>query len=321
MKTHYPLEHMTGVINNFGGFYRTEFYVHEARLLGAAVHAPDVNRSDCLAALQGNDLCLGLGQIAGLEDAIAAKIPEERQRNGPFASLEQFMRRVEIPVEQLRLLIRAGAFRFTGRTKKQLLWDIHIMAGAAKKTHTGKELFAPGPRKLSLPALVHTALDDAWDEIELLGFPLCPPFELLKDEALLPQHPLRANDLPRLRGQEAALAGYLVTTKPTRTRRGEAMAFGTFLDAAGHFFDTTHFPASAAQFPFRGRGCYLLKGRVDEEFGFYSLVVSEMRKLEMKGREDGPSEPPAGNGEEGGGASKPSASPAGDADEHPQEGR
>ena len=31
LKTYYPLEFMVAVINNFGGFYRTEFYVHEAR--------------------------------------------------------------------------------------------------------------------------------------------------------------------------------------------------------------------------------------------------------------------------------------------------
>ena len=32
LKAHYPLEFMVGVINNGGGFYRTELYVHEARM-------------------------------------------------------------------------------------------------------------------------------------------------------------------------------------------------------------------------------------------------------------------------------------------------
>ncbi|MEM7040900.1 MAG: DNA polymerase III subunit alpha, partial [Bacteroidota bacterium] len=42
-KAHHPLEFMVGVINNFGGFYRTEVYLHEARVAGAIVHAPCVN--------------------------------------------------------------------------------------------------------------------------------------------------------------------------------------------------------------------------------------------------------------------------------------
>ena len=38
LKTYYPLEFMVAVINNFGGFYRTEVYVHEARMSGGGDH-------------------------------------------------------------------------------------------------------------------------------------------------------------------------------------------------------------------------------------------------------------------------------------------
>jgi DNA polymerase-3 subunit alpha/error-prone DNA polymerase len=31
LKVHYPVEFMVAVINNQGGFYRTEVYVHEAK--------------------------------------------------------------------------------------------------------------------------------------------------------------------------------------------------------------------------------------------------------------------------------------------------
>ena len=34
LKAHHPVEYMAACINNFGGFYRTEFYVHEARRRG-----------------------------------------------------------------------------------------------------------------------------------------------------------------------------------------------------------------------------------------------------------------------------------------------
>ena len=51
------------------------------------------------------------------------------------------------------------------------------------------------------------------------------------------------------------------------------MWFGTFLDAEGNFFDTTHFPNSTPAYPFRGTGCYLILGRVIEEFGSASVEV------------------------------------------------
>jgi DNA polymerase-3 subunit alpha len=57
------------------------------------------------------------------------------------------------------------------------------------------------------------------------------------------------------------------------------MAFGTFLDRDGFFFDTTHFPKVFDAYPFRGSGCYRITGKVDEEFGFCSITVSKMEKL------------------------------------------
>jgi DNA polymerase-3 subunit alpha len=57
------------------------------------------------------------------------------------------------------------------------------------------------------------------------------------------------------------------------------MYFGTFLDRAGQFLDTVHFPPVAKRYPFRGQGIYTLKGKVAEEFGFYSIEVEEMERL------------------------------------------
>ncbi|MGV3637494.1 MAG: DNA polymerase III subunit alpha, partial [Flavobacteriales bacterium] len=45
LKAHHPLEFLVGVANNFGGFYHTEFYLHEAKRAGAVIEAPCVNRS------------------------------------------------------------------------------------------------------------------------------------------------------------------------------------------------------------------------------------------------------------------------------------
>jgi DNA polymerase-3 subunit alpha len=79
------------------------------------------------------------------------------------------------------------------------------------------------------------------------------------------------------------MVGSYVTTKPVRTKHGELMAFGTFLDVEGKFFDTTHFPPSLKQYPFTGSGVYLILGKVVEEFGFPSLEVAKMVRLPIKG--------------------------------------
>ncbi len=277
LKAYYPIEFMVGVINNFGGFYRTEYYVHEARMSGAAIHAPDINKSDCVTTVYGKDIFLGFTHMAELEEKTVEAILKERKTYGGFKDLVDFMNRVSIAAEQLRLLIRVGAFSFTGRTKKQLLWDIYTVIGSKKRSTARKELFDNGYKNFLLPELYNDPFEDARDEIEILGFPLCPPFTLIKQPL---QSELVAARLKINHGRAVEIMGYYVTYKPTTTIKGEVMMFGTFLDKDGFFFDTTHFPDITKRFPFRGKGCYWIKGKVVEDFGFYSIDVVEMQKLD-----------------------------------------
>lgn len=282
LKAYYPLEYMVATINNFGGFYRTEYYIHEARMKGADIQPPCVNHSHGATSIRDKTIYLGLSLIKSLEQRTIENLTEERKHNGTFTSFTNFIDRVDISVEQLRILIRCGSFRFTGDTKQYLLWEIHTHLGNHKKTNPRKELFTVH-RKFTLPTLVNDPRQHAADEFELLGFPLCSPFDLL-DESV-PE--MCSKDLPSYLGRIIRIAGYLVAIKNTGTTKGKRMHFGTFLDQEGHWIDTVHFPPSAAQWPFRGKGCYLLEGKVVEEFGFFSIEVSKMVKLRWSFQETG----------------------------------
>lgn len=285
VKTYFPLEHMVAVINNFGGFYRTEFYVHEARMCGAKIEAPDINNSKYMTTITGKTIYLGFIHVAELEKKCAEDFLDEHLRNGNYKSLGDFMKRVSISTDQLRILIRVGAFRFTGKTKKQLLWDIYAILGKEKKSKKATELFPVDQKTFVLPSLEYSAIDDAYDEMELLGFPLCSPFTLIKEEHKF-NYVMVASALNKHKGKVVEITGYLVTVKYTRTKHKETMMFGTFTDKDGFFFDTTHFPKVTQEFPFRGRGVYLITGKVAEEFGFYSLDVTGMTRLNYKERND-----------------------------------
>ncbi len=281
LKAHFPLEFMVGVINNFGGFYRTEFYFHEARMNGANIQSPCVNHSEYLTTIEGTNIYIGFVHLKSLEAKVARSIAEERQQNGAYKSLDNFVRRhPSVGLEQLRILIRLGAFRFTGKGKQRLLWEAMLYFSKAKaKPVTTIDLFDTEPHEYALPALNQNPVEDAFDEIELLGFPLCNPFDLL---ATTDYGNVRAKQLHHFKEKRVHLVGYLITTKDAHTMKTkEHMAFGTFYDANGDAFDTVHFPQSARQFPFRGRGFYRLKGKVTEEFGVYVIDVNWMDKLPM----------------------------------------
>jgi DNA polymerase-3 subunit alpha len=90
---------------------------------------------------------------------------------------------------------------------------------------------------------------------------------------------MMSHGLSRHLGSTVKMLGLLVTIKYVRTIKGEIMHFATFFDAEGEYFDTVHFPDVSKAYPFRGRGIYLIRGKVVEEFGFYSLEVEKMAKL------------------------------------------
>jgi len=122
LKTYYPLEFMVSVLNNYGGFYSRKVYVNEARLAGANICLPCVNHSVYSTCIEGVDIYLGFDEVLHLEKALASSIETERQANGLFTGLENFVARTGAGIEQLLILIRVGAFRFLNIGKKELLW-------------------------------------------------------------------------------------------------------------------------------------------------------------------------------------------------------
>ena len=277
LKAHYPLEYIVATINNGGGFYRKELYVHEARMHGAQIEPPCINNSDQISIIHRNVIFLGLNLIEHLEINTIKNILIERYTNGCFVDLRDFMKRVPVSLEQLTILLRINAFRFTGKSKKELLWDAHFILKKDKRTKPAKTLFNKKPKEFKLPGLYSHPLEPAYDELEIIGFSSSiSPFKLIEE---LPETRLLARNLTKLIGKQVEIVGYLVHVKGTRTGGGKYMSFGVFVDLEGHWIDTVQFPNITAQYPFRGPGCYLIKGKAISEFGFVSIEVSQLHRL------------------------------------------
>jgi len=378
LKAHYPLEFMVGVINNFGGFYPSWVYFNEAKIQGAKIQPPCVNRGEFKTCIRGDEVYVGFIHINGLETVVGKAIEAGRQSavsrlqtadyrlpvadcrlptadcsnpGGEYTSLENFLERVQPPLEQVVILIRAGAFRFTGKPKALLLWEVHMLIGTrearavnrkkdagsripdhgsrvtdhesrfpdhgsritdhdslGRRDHNKEQslaadhatsysglpgernaltmpavslsLFQTQPKKFELPALAQGMLEEVYDEIELLGWPVSHSyFELLETPF---RGEVMAREMMSRLGRKVRMLGLLVTIKYVRTVRKEWMHFGTFIDFEGQFFDTVHFPRAVEKYPFRGEGVYLIMGKVVEEFGFPSLEVEKMAKMPLK---------------------------------------
>lgn len=275
LKAYYPLEYMTSTINNFGGYYRTEVYVHEARTWGATIVAPSLNYGSYECILQGKELILGFILVSGLESKTILKALEERINYGPYKNFEDLMKRTHIPLEQLVLIIRIGGLRDFPETRKELLWKAHLYHNKVKDKNPVPQLFEQERKQFNLPSLTEQSLELAFEQMELLGFPLCNPFDLLKEQP--PTHTM-ARDAHQFLGLKIVTYGYLVALKKSYTSKGDPMYFGTFIDKQGDILDTVHFPEVARKYPFYGKGIYKLSGVISEEFGYFSIEVGAMEK-------------------------------------------
>ena len=279
LKAHYPLEFMVAVINNFGGFYRTWVYVHEAKRYGAVIQLPCVNKSTYKTTIYESEIYLGFIHIMSLEYNLAITIEENRKAEGPFSGLNDFVTRINPGLEQVILLIRAGAFRFTGEKKAILLWEAHMLMNKGTPEPM-RPLFSSPVKNFNLPDLEQDRLDDAYDEIELLSFPVTMTwFDMLETSF---RGEIAAREMTANVGEKVRMVGHLVTIKFIKTIKKEWMNFGCFIDPGGNFFDTTHFPQSLKGYPFKGAGTYLIMGKVVEEFGYPSLEVEKLARLPIK---------------------------------------
>ncbi len=280
LKTYFPKEFMVAVLNNYGGFYNRKVYVNEAKKSGASICLPCVNKSIYGTTIYGDDIYLGFDGILNLETQLGQRIVEERKQNGEYASIENFILRTGAGLEQVVILIRCNAFRFLGIGKKELLWEAHLLLNGHVEIKNSIPLFETASERPVLPQLEYSVLEDIYDEMELIGFPVSASlFDLAKSNF---QGDALAAEMSKCEGKIIRMVGDFVTDKNSRTKSGQQMKFGTFFDANGDFFDTVHFPPSLVRYPLRGSGLYLLEGKVTVDFGCPALEVIRCGKMPLK---------------------------------------
>ena len=282
LKTYYPKEFMVAVINNFGGFYSRELYFMELLKTGAVINAPCVNNSDVYTNIKDGEVYVGFIHIKRLQSKLVETIIEERNSNGAYLHLQDFIERTNIGLEQLNTLISIGAFRFTGKTKKQLLWEANFLQkNNQPQLHSGMALFEEEPLQFTLPELTDHPLDDLYDQIEIMDFTITNPFALVDDD---PQKYVPAKELSSMTGKQVKCLAYFIAHKHVITKNNDAMYFGTFVDSNLDWIDTVHFPDVAKKYPITNSGFYKVTGKVVEDFGVPSIEVSSMIKVGYKSR-------------------------------------
>ncbi len=231
-----------------------------------------------------DELRVGLLSVGGLGADTAERIVSRREGR-PYRSAEDFLDRVRPSFDEARALIAAGALDdlAPGAARAALVWNLARWRQRQSRAPRPGRLFGE-PDGETLPDLPP---DDPMDrlrrEYTVLGF-LCDRHPMtLFGAALERTGRVPAADLARHAGRAVCVAGWLVTGKVVRTRRGEPMEFLTFEDETGTF-EATFFPAVYDRFGHlldHGRP-YLLWGRVERDWGAVTLTVQRVAVVSMK---------------------------------------
>ncbi|PIW99193.1 MAG: DNA polymerase III subunit alpha, partial [Ignavibacteria bacterium CG_4_8_14_3_um_filter_37_9] len=283
LKAHYPAEFMAGVLNNGGGYYSTAVYITEAQRLGLKLLLPDVNRS--LYGYVGKDQEIRIGFIAikNFEESSAETIVDERNENGKYVSLVDFLVRTRLGHERTESLIKCGAMDCFGLTRPTLLrlLDLYFKNKRILDAYNN-DLFANEALKLEKEVVTQTDFspeEKSLYEYELFGYMISQHPLQFFDTAVNAKEIIQSADMFKYHNRKIKMIGWYMTSKRIKTSKGEIMKFLSLEDLTGTF-EAVIFPKAYAQFAelTMSMGPYVIEGKVDAESG-NNIIVDKLSVL------------------------------------------
>ena len=268
LKCHYPVEYLSSLLSSVAGDQeKTQAYIEEALKYGIKVLPPDINKSYLEYAPDGKNIRFGLASIKQVGEGVIEEIIKEREANGDFKSIYDFIKRVDVKCANKRALeglIKAGAFSTIEKSRKQLMDNLEYITSTASKEAKEKEsgqgsLFDMlGDTASVEDAKFHlSGSDEEYDarqiqifEKEFLGFYVTShPLSTIRDKLpFLMTHKIsQIPDIPN--DKVVTICGLVTATKqiPTRNDPTKFVRFVTIEDLTGKI-DTLAFNSKIAEY-------------------------------------------------------------------------
>src|SRR2546428_1730172 len=140
------------------GFYSIDALGRDAMRNGIEMRLPDINVSDVWCTVEGagcgerGAVRIGLGFVRNWSEETATATVLEREQNGPYRSVGDFVRRAPPTLKRtaIEALMWVGGCDGFGVTRRELLWQVGLWL-APHATQTGAGRGPPPP----VPALDH----------------------------------------------------------------------------------------------------------------------------------------------------------------------
>lgn len=314
LKCHFPEEFMAANLTmEMNSVDKLPEYLAEARRIGLAVDAPDVNRSDIVFDVVDGRIVFGLQGIKGVGESAARAIIDERNTHGAYKTFMDFLERVDLKTvnkRSLEALIKTGAFDSLDKNRPTLLHNAERAVSYAENKKAdlanGQEDLFGGTDEKTFSEFVFEELDDMPrteklnEERELIGIyvsghPLDEYRSIIekcvtldsKNIARLAEEALAKKNAAigagsnswelKNTGNEYIALGIIHGLKIIRTKKGDEMAFAQLQDFSGDI-DLTFFPKTWERIKnqIHEDAAYAFRGKVDSSRETASFIVDTL---------------------------------------------
>ncbi len=283
LKVHYPAAFFTALMNAETNIEKLKRHVGDAKQFSVKISGPRINISESSFLLHDGTVYFGFSAIKGVRRDFVAAILEERQENGKFTDLRNFITRISERWQKQELiepLIYSGAFDNMGYNRAEMI-------DALPKLISGIELFAgfanfDDPtlqtaidQRNEFPLLTRLTKENEYLGVYLSGHPVTQYYQLGQQ-----LHATKIDDLyPNSEATIIVLTNHVKTIYTKREHREMAFVNGT--DETGAV-DITVFPKQYQQFKeqLETNKILIVRGRVEYREGRgLQLVANQLQDV------------------------------------------
>lgn len=293
LKVHYPAAFFTALMNAETNIEKLKRHVGDAKQFGVKISGPRINISESSFLLHDGTVYFGFSAIKGVRRDFVAAILEERQENGKFTDLRNFITRIPERWQKQELiepLIYSGAFDNMGYNRAEMI-------DALPKLISGIELFAgfanfDDPtlqtaidQRNEFPLLTRLTKENEYLGVYLSGHPVTQYYQLGQQ-----LHATKIADLyPNSEATIIVLTSHVKTIYTKREHREMAFVNGT--DETGAV-DITVFPKQYQQFKeqLETNKILIVRGRVEYREGRGLQLVANQLQDVKKVQQERPSQ-------------------------------
>ena len=259
LKANYPSEYMAATMSrNISNITEITKLMDECKATGINVLGPDVNESNLKFSVNYHgDIRFGLGAIKGVGESAVQSILSEREKNGPFKNIFDFVQRVNLSAcnrKNIENLALAGGFdSFTGikredffmkNAKEETFTEVLVRYGnryQLDKAATANSLFGGTEEiEIATPEIISAPtwsdLERLNKERELVGIylsahPLDEYAVILED--VCNTHMIQLADLTPLQNHDLTMGGIVTGVREGYTRTGKPYGIAKIEDYSG----------------------------------------------------------------------------------------